>query len=480
MRSLLSNLRLRFLFLVLVALLPALVLLIVSADEQRDQAVDDARQDASRLASLAAADQQRLIESTRQLLVVLTLLPEVQTGSASCDGLLADLNAQFPLYANLGVIAPDGTLVCSAVPPPGPINLADREYFQGAVQTKDFSVGEYQVGRVTGKPVLNCGYPILDDAGNVTGVVYASIDLDTLGQFAAQANLTEGVILTVFDRDGTVLVRQPDASNFVGQTLVGTPVVDQVLSGDSGFTEGQENGETFLYAYAPLGGEGAGNAYLSIAIPKSQVVSRAEQAFSDNLTRLGLVLVVVLVAAWVGGDLLVRRNTEANKALVRRVYDAFNSGGVDLLDEAVAADFEDHDPMPNQTPGLVGLKQAVGLFRAAFPDGEMTVEEILADNDKVIARVTLRGTQTGEFFGQPATGRVVIAEGIDVYRISDGKISEGWSRFAPPAFASDARGLHPGRVTRGGQADRNSVGAAMTTTRSIVRPATVAGTSTAL
>jgi predicted ester cyclase len=443
MRALLSNLRLRFLFLVLVALLPALVLLIVSAAEQRDQAVDDARQDAARLASLAAADQQRLIESTRQLLVVLTLLPEVQTDSATCDALLADLNAQFPLYANLGVIAPDGTLVCSAVAPAGPTNLADRVYFQDAIETKDFSVGEYQVGKVTEKPALNCGYPILDEAGNVTGVVYAAIDLATLGQFAAQADLSDGVILTVYDRDGTVLVRQPDEDDLVGQTLVGTPVVDTIMAQDSGVAEGLENGETYLYAFSALGGADAGNAHLSIAIPKSQVVARADQAFNNNLTRLGLVLVVVLVAAWVGGDLLVRRNTEANKALVRRIYDAFNSGGVDLLDEAVVTEFIDHDPMPSQTPGLVGLKQAVGLFRAAFPDGEMTVEEMLADNDKVIARITLRGTQTGEFFGQLPTGRVVVAEGIDVYRITNGKISEGWSRFAPPAFASDEEGFTP-------------------------------------
>jgi predicted ester cyclase len=311
------------------------------------------------------------------------------------------------------------------------------------IQTKNFSVGEYQVGRVTGKSALNCGYPILDDAGTVTGVVYAAIDLDSLSQFAADADLSEDVILTVYDRDGTVLVRQPDTDDLVGQTLIGTPVVDQVLSGVTGVAEGQDDGQTYLYAYAPLGGVGTGKAYLSVAIPKAQVVSRAEQTFSDNLTRLGLVLVVVLVAAWVGGDLLVRRNTEANKALVRRIYDAFNSGGVDLLDEAVATEFTDHDPMPNQAPGLAGLKQAVGLFRAAFPDGEMVIEEILADNDKVIARVTLRGTQSGEFFGQLPTGRIVTAEGIDVYRITNGKVSEGWSRFAPPAFASDEEGFTP-------------------------------------
>src|SRR3954454_22385664 len=96
MRKWLSNLRVRFLLLVLVAVLPALGLLILSASEQRDQAVTAAKAETQRLASLAAADQQRTIESTRQLLVVLTGLPEVQESGPVCDQLLADLQSQFP------------------------------------------------------------------------------------------------------------------------------------------------------------------------------------------------------------------------------------------------------------------------------------------------------------------------------------------------------------------------------------------------
>jgi len=437
MMGLLSNLRVRFLLLVLVALLPALGLLIVSANEQRDEALATARNDARRVANLAAADQGRLIESTRQLLVVLARLPEVRGGGAVCEGLLADLLAQYPLYTNLGVIAPNGVLVCSAVPMAEPLNLADRAYFQGAVTTGDFAVGEYQVGLVTGEPGLNAGYPLRDIAGNLVGVVYAAIGLASLAEFAAEADLSEGEILTVYDRNGRVLVRRPDDGNLVGQSLVGTPVVDTILTLGSGVTEGREGDQTYLYAFSALGSAVPGNAYLSIAIPEANVVARAEQTFSDNLTRLGLVVVVVLVAAWVGGDLLVRRSTDAHKALVRSVYDAFHTGGVDLLDEVVAADFCDHDPMPDQAPGLAGLKQAVGLFRAAFPGGEMLVEELVAEGNNVVARVTLRGTHIGPFFDLPPSGLPVRADGIEVFRMAGGKIVEGWSRFAPLAPDDD-------------------------------------------
>ena len=436
--SYLANLRIRFLLLVLAAVLPTIGLLYVTAAEQRDDAIQAARANNRQIANLAAADQQRRIESTRQLLVVLAGLPEVRAGGERCNALLAELNVQFPLYTNLGVIAPDGMVTCSAVAPAAPTNLGDRAYFTGAVETRNFVVGEYQVGVITNQPSLNCGYPIINEAGDVVGVVYAALNLAALGAFAAEAELPEGAILTVFDRDGTVLVRRPDDPSRVGTSLAGTPMVTAMLGEGSGVIEGEENGETYLYAFSSLGGAEPGNAYLSIAIPRSVIVADAEQAFANNLTRLGLVMVVVLIAAWIGGDLLVRRNTEANKVLVRRIYDSFSSGGVDLLDEVVAADFRDRDPMPGQAAGLPGLKQAVGLFRAAFPDGEIVVDELLADGDKVVARVTLRGTQHGEFFGRSPTDELVSAEGIEVYRIKDGKIVEGWSRFVMPEVVKAA------------------------------------------
>jgi predicted ester cyclase len=427
-----SNLRVRFLLLVLVAVLPALGLLFFTASEQRDAAVKDAKTAAQGYANLAAADHARQIEGTRQLLIVLARLPEVRGDAATCGTFLAGLLPQFPLYANLGVIAPDGQLVCSGVPTAGPVDLSDRQYFQKAVQTRQFAVGQYQIGRITNTATLNCGFPILDDQNQLIGVVYAALDLTWLSQLASQAKLPPGSVLTVIDPQGRVLVRSADSGNWIGRQLVGTPVVDTILARGSGVTEGaDENGQAFLYAFAPLGGAATSDAYLSVAIPRAQAEESANRTFNRSLTRLGFVLAVVLVASWVGGDLLVRRSAEANKALVRRVYDAFDTGGVDLLDEIVAPDFVDHDPTPGQVAGLAGLKQAVGLFRSAFPDGEMTVHELVAEHDRVFARVTLCGTHAGAYAGAAPTGRFVTAEGVETFRIKRGTIVEGWSWFGP-------------------------------------------------
>jgi steroid delta-isomerase-like uncharacterized protein len=428
----LSNLRLRFLVLVLLAVLPAVALLLITVSEQRDEAVQKGQANAQQLVGLATADQGRLIESTRQLLTVLALLPEVQEGGADCNELFASLLKQFPLYANLGVIGADGMVTCSGMPISEPINLGDRTYFNHAVQTKSFVVGEYQTGRITGKPALNCGYPVVDANGNVTEVVYAAIDLNSIAQFASQAQLPEGAILTVLDRTGHVLARVPEQPELIGASLVGTPVVDEILAQGSGRTEESLDGTTYVIAFESLGSPDQVSAYLSVALPKGDITASAEKQFGDNLTRLALAVMVIIIAAWVGTDLLVRQSPEIYKSLVRRYYDAFSTGGLDLLDEVVADDFVDHDPMPGQPPGLVGIKLAVDSFRAAFPDGEMVVDALIAEGDRVVARVTMSGTHRGEYAGMPGTGKAVRAEGIEIFRLADGKLAEGWSRFVLP------------------------------------------------
>jgi steroid delta-isomerase-like uncharacterized protein len=428
----LSNLRLRFLLLVLLAVLPAVVLLLLTVSEQRDEAVKKGQANAQQLAGLATADQGRLIESTRQLLTVLALLPEVKEGGTACNDLFASLLTQFPLYANLGVIGADGMVTCSGIPTSGPVDLSDRSYFQGAIESKAFVVGEYQTGRITGKPALNCGYPVIDANGNVTEVVYAAIDLTSLNQFASQAQLPEGAILTVLDRTGHVLARAPAQPELIGASLVGTPVVDEILAQGNGRTEESLDGTTYVIAFETLGSPDQVSAYLSVALPKGDITAPAEKQFGDNLTRLALAVMVIVIAAWVGTDLLVRQSPAIYKSIVRRYYDAFSTGGGDLLDEVVADDFLDHDPMPGQPPGLVGLKLAVNSFRTAFPDGEMVVDELVAEGDRVVARVTMSGTHRGEYAGMPGTGRAVRAEGIEIFRLADGKLVEGWSRFVLP------------------------------------------------
>src|SRR3972149_6764905 len=115
-------------------------------------------------------------------------------------------------------------------------------------------------------------------------------------------------------------------------------------------------------------------------------------------------------------------STEENKALVRRFYEAFSRQNTAALDQFAAADFVDHDLPPGVPPTLEGAKQYLGMFLAAFPDIHNMVEDMVAEGDKVVARVYFSGTHTGEFQGMPATGKQINIEAFDMFRIANGKL----------------------------------------------------------
>lgn len=120
-------------------------------------------------------------------------------------------------------------------------------------------------------------------------------------------------------------------------------------------------------------------------------------------------------------------SAEANKSIVRRLFDAFNQGNLGALDELIAADHVDHTPFPVRTPGREGWKQTVAMLRAAFPDMHQTIDDLLADGDKVVARWTGRGTHQGPYRGVAPTGKSVSITGIHISRLADGKIVESWA-----------------------------------------------------
>jgi predicted ester cyclase len=117
---------------------------------------------------------------------------------------------------------------------------------------------------------------------------------------------------------------------------------------------------------------------------------------------------------------------EANKAIVRRYREAHNTNSMDTLNEIVAADLISHNMLPGLPPGLEGGKMAHQGFLAAFPDGQTTTDDLIAEGDKVVERYSFRGTNTGSFLGAPPTGRPVQSSSISIYRIANGKIAEHW------------------------------------------------------
>jgi steroid delta-isomerase-like uncharacterized protein len=121
-----------------------------------------------------------------------------------------------------------------------------------------------------------------------------------------------------------------------------------------------------------------------------------------------------------------------NKATVRRfLEEAFGQGKTEVVDEVLDPDFVCHDPNSEtgEIRGADTVKGEVGYFHNAFPDFRWTVEDQVAEGDKVTTRYTLSGTHEGEFFGVPASGRRVEVSGINIDRFEGGKLVEEWASY---------------------------------------------------
>lgn len=124
-------------------------------------------------------------------------------------------------------------------------------------------------------------------------------------------------------------------------------------------------------------------------------------------------------------------SAEENKALVRRYLEQVDIGDVAVVDEFIGLNYADHNPppFPGLAPGIKGARQAFVLALAAFSDFHHTIEDQIAEGDKVVTRISAYGTHTGELLGIPPTGKHVTMTGITIHRIANGKLVEHWAQI---------------------------------------------------
>lgn len=308
-----STLRGRVLFLIVLAFLPAVSILAYSYGELRELAERSEQQDALRMAEVVAADYQRLVDETRILLESLAGLDEIRNVDRDrCHRTLTQVLEANPRYTSLAVIDADGYRLCGALQVENPLYLGDRSYVMRATGTKRFAVGDYQIGRITGTPTVGLALPFLDEDGNVTGTLATSLDLEQLREHASSRQLPPGATLTLVDRSGMVLVREPGPREAVGTEIpeaFPTGAADTVV--DSLMTGTDLDGSARTFAVRPLQGEGESpEGILALGIDPDQA-GAVRQIFVRQLFALGAGALLVLVLAWVLGHRWIVRPVDA-------------------------------------------------------------------------------------------------------------------------------------------------------------------------
>jgi PAS domain S-box-containing protein len=307
-----SKLRVRLILLVVVAMMPVLVFILLTGMQMRKTALEDARSDALRVARLATANQERLIEGAHQLLIVLSRLPEIQIGQdrEKAGKFLAELLPLYPIYASFGTVAADGSIYACALPFNKPWTVSDRAWFQRTRSRRDFAVGDYQISRSAGKPTLNFGFPLFDKSGKFNGALFAALDLNWLSQLATQAELPPDSTVLVVDSQGMVLARSQDPDKWIGKPLADAAVIQAITArkGPGSLEIRDSEAESHLCSYSSLrSGAWDIGAYVCVNVPTRVAFEKVNRMIWRNLAWLGLITAFALGAALFLGDALFLR-----------------------------------------------------------------------------------------------------------------------------------------------------------------------------
>lgn len=142
-------------------------------------------------------------------------------------------------------------------------------------------------------------------------------------------------------------------------------------------------------------------------------------------------------------------NVDRTKDVIRRLYsEVLNDGRLEVLDEIASPDHVEHNPFPQQGQGVAGLKQRASMVRTAF-NPRFEIEHLIADGDKVAVMWTNTGSHVGEWFGFAPTGKRVVAHGVDIFRLKDGRLAEHWDVVDITDFLASV-GVLPGRPAAAG------------------------------
>ncbi len=288
--------------LVLLSVLPALGIILYNGLMSRDDAILHARQELVRIVTALAGAQLRTTDVTRQTLSMLAIMDEVRDQDASaCAAIFGRILLLNPLYTNLALTTRTGDVVASAVPMAFS-SLADRRHFKEALRTKAFSPGEYIVSRATAVSSFPFAYPILDEQGEVGGVLTVALDLSKFSSFFDGQHLPEGSFLGMADHEGRRIFRSFVDDAFPLGAFISPSAWKAAQEGaESGaFVSEGSDGISRISAYHKIRLEPGAPAYMTIFIgmPAAAIGADARRAMSTGLILSACAAVLALAMAW--------------------------------------------------------------------------------------------------------------------------------------------------------------------------------------
>lgn len=292
------------------AVLPAITLLAWQAFERRGKDMAELHATTLNLARLAAQAQERRVEGARQLLIALSRGSELRRDDpARCTQYVRDLVADYGgLYTEIGWADATGRVMCHARPGAAQLSIADRPYFETVRRTNTFAVGEMIRGRVTGALALPFAYPIRDPGGELAGVAFANVDLRELSRSLAADTHNADAVISVFDRQGTVLARSVDSERWIGTRATAEQIKTIVARGELVTQSVGPDGVSRVYAVATIRNAAREPVlYVSVGIRAAPLFATFDSRLRIDLLVFALLGAGILSGALAGAEAWIRR-----------------------------------------------------------------------------------------------------------------------------------------------------------------------------
>jgi two-component sensor histidine kinase len=316
------SLQARLFLLTAVALAPALAILAYNEVALRHARELEAHDLTLRFGQLAAQDLEGIVAGVEGLLRAVARAPVVRSFDATpCGAYLSDVQAQSTNLTALTVLDLDGRIRCSPGSPVSDASFSDRQYFREAVAAGRFVVGEYTVGRVSGRRGLPVAAPVRNEDGSVAGVVAAGLDLEWLGQRLRSRDYTRGRALTIADRNGVIVAREPLPDRFIG-TRIPEPYMGLVRASSPGSLKVlSQDGTPRIIGYVPPAANGAG-LYISAGLSREEVFAPIDRATGRGAALTAAGALSAFILAWLLGRRVIGMPVER----VLRTIGAWRAG----------------------------------------------------------------------------------------------------------------------------------------------------------
>jgi len=288
--------------------IPAFALIIQTSLDQRQDALDNVMARTRKLSYDIANEQINLTTGAEQLATVLAQLPQVQEHhSEYVNKLLSRILQQNPRYGNIVITDTTGMVWASGLHMTTPFSLSSFRTFQNAMKTRQFSTGEYVIGKISAKPTIGFGYPVLRPNGELAGVIALNINFTHFNEILSQAGLPEGTVFSLTDFNGIIINRNREPERFIGKKMNDDIFMSMVRGADEGSLVGYETGDTrqiIAYRKLKMNGENHPYLYIRVGVPLRETYEKTvkDQSYSLGimLSLFGAALLIALLIAKYG------------------------------------------------------------------------------------------------------------------------------------------------------------------------------------